>query len=145
VADDRHFLRLEVVSPDGPVFDGDVAMVVVPAERGELGILPRHASMVARLSIGEMRVKTLDDAWLSLSVAEGFVKVQFDKVIVLADAAELASEIDVPRAEEALARAQERLTMLKNGTAAEDDEVDPFRETMAAKRAKNRLAVVRKG
>jgi F-type H+-transporting ATPase subunit epsilon len=144
VVDDRHFLRLEVVSPDGPVFDGDVAMVVVPAERGEMGILPRHASMVARLSVGEMRVQTLDDEWLSLSVAEGFMKVQFDKVIVLADAAELATEIDVPRAEVALARAEERLAMLKDGTVPEDDEVDAFRETMAAKRAKNRLKVVRK-
>lgn len=145
MADDRHFLRLEVVSPDGPVLDGDVAMVVVPADRGEMGILPRHASMVARLSIGEMRVKTLDDAWLSLSVAEGFVKVQFDKVIVLADAAELATEIDVTRAQEALDRAQHRLAMLKDGNVPEDDEIDAFRETMAAKRAKNRLAVVKKG
>lgn len=144
MADDRHFLRLEVVSPDGLVFDGDVAMVVVPAERGEMGILPRHAPIVARLSIGEIRVKTLDDKWLSLAVAEGFVKVQFDKVIVLADAAELATEIDSQRAHEALARAEERLARLKNRGAAVDDEIDAFRETMALKRAKNRLAVVKK-
>ena len=144
MADDRHFLRLEVVSPDGLVFDGDVAMVVVPAERGEMGILPRHAPMVARLSIGEIRVKTLGDTWSSLAVAEGFVKVQFDKVIVLADVAELATEIDVPRAEEALARTEERLAMLKNGTVATDDEIDQYRETMAQRRAKNRLAVVKK-
>jgi len=144
VADDRHFLRLEVVSPDGLVFDGDVAMVIVPADRGEMGILPRHAPIVARLSIGEIRIKTLQDTWLSLAVAEGFVKVQFDKVIVLADAAELATEIDVPRAEEAFARAQERLALLKSGGAPEDDEIDPFRETMALKRAKNRLTVTKK-
>ncbi|HZK47991.1 MAG TPA: ATP synthase F1 subunit epsilon [Thermoleophilia bacterium] len=144
MADDRHFLRLEVVSPDGLVFDGDVAMVIVPADRGEMGILPRHAPIVARLSIGEIRIKTLQDTWLSLAVAEGFVKVQFDKVIVLADAAELATEIDVPRAEEAFARAQERLALLKSGGAPEDDEIDPFRETMALKRAKNRLTVTKK-
>ncbi len=145
MADDRHFLRLEVVSPDGPVFDGDVAMVVLPAERGEMGILPQHAPLVARLSVGEMRVKTLDDAWLSLAVAEGFVKVQFDKVIVLADAAELASEIDATRAEEALARAKERLAQLAAGNVPEGDDIDAFRETMAAARAKNRLAVLNKG
>ena len=144
MADDRHFLRLEVVSPDGLVFDGDVAMVIVPADRGEMGFLPRHAPIVARLSIGEIRIKTLQDTWLSLAVAEGFVKVQFDKVIVLADAAELATEIDVPRAEEAFARAQERLALLKSGGAPEDDEIDPFRETMALKRAKNRLTVTKK-
>src|SRR5680860_296432 len=104
-------------------------MVVVPAERGEMGILPRHAPMVARLSIGEIRVKTLDDKWISLAVAEGFVKVQFDKVIVLADAAELATEIDVPRAEAALARTEERLAKIRNGAHAEDDEIDQYRET----------------
>lgn len=145
MSDDRHFLRLEVVSPDGPVFDGDVAMVVVPAERGEMGILPQHAPLVARLSVGEMRVKTLDGTWLSLAVAEGFVKVQFDKVIVLADAAELASEIDAARAEEALAKAKERLAMLAAGSTPEGEDIDAFRETMAVSRAKNRLAVVRKG
>ncbi|MCZ7663292.1 MAG: ATP synthase F1 subunit epsilon [Thermoleophilia bacterium] len=145
MADDRHFLRLEVVSPDGPVFAGDVAMVVVPATRGELGILPRHAPMVAQLTIGEMRVKTLDDLWIRLAVSEGFVKVQFDKVIVLADAAEMASEIDVPRAEAALERAKERLDMLRNGRVPEDEEIDHYRETLALKRAKNRLAVVKKG
>jgi len=145
VADDRHFLRLEVVSPDGPVFEGDVAMVVVPAERGEMGILPQHAPLVARLSVGEMRVKTLDETWLSLAVAEGFVKVQFDKVIVLADAAELASEIDEARAEEALARAKERLALLAAGNVPEGENFDAFRETMAAARAKNRLAVLNKG
>jgi len=145
VADDRHFLRLEVVSPDGPVFEGDVAMVVVPALRGEMGILPRHAPTVAQLSVGEMRVKTLDDTWMSFAVAEGFVKVQFDKVIVLADASESAGKIDPARAEEALARAQERLAMLKAGTVPEDDDVDAFRESMAIRRAKNRLKVVHKG
>ncbi|MHB8870365.1 MAG: ATP synthase F1 subunit epsilon [Thermoleophilia bacterium] len=145
MADDRHFLRLEVVSPDGPVFDGDVAMVVVPAERGEMGILPQHAPLVARLSVGEMRVKTLDETWLSLAVAEGFVKVQFDKVIVLADAAELASEIDEARAEEALARAKERLALLAAENVPEGENFDAFRETMAAARAKNRLAVLNKG
>jgi F-type H+-transporting ATPase subunit epsilon len=145
VADDRHFLRLEVVSPDGPVFDGDVAMVIVPAERGEMGILPRHAPLVARLTVGEMRVKTLGGAWLSLAVAGGFVKVQFDKVIVLADAAELASEIDSDRCEEALARAKERLALLTAGKAPEGEDIDVFRETTAIARAKNRLAVVKKG
>jgi F-type H+-transporting ATPase subunit epsilon len=140
----QHFLRLEVVSPDGPVFEGDVAMVILPAVGGELGILPRHAPMVAQLSVGEIRVKTLDNTWLSLAVAEGFMKVQFDKVIVLADAAELASEIDVQRAQEALSRAEERLAQCK-GDVCTDEHIDPIREEMALKRAKNRLKVIRQG
>lgn len=141
----RHFLRLEVVSPDGPVFEGDVAMVVVPAVGGEMGILPRHAPLVAQLSIGEMRVKTLENTWISLAIASGFMKVQFDKVIVLADAAELSSEIDVDRAEEALSRAQDRLMRCKAGTVGEAEHIDSYMEEMALKRAKNRLKVIRKG
>jgi F-type H+-transporting ATPase subunit epsilon len=140
----QHFLRLEVVSPDGPVFEGDVAMVVVPAVGGELGILPRHAPLVARLSVGEIRVKTLENTWLSLAVAEGFIKVQFDKVIVLADAAELASEIDADRAKEAFDRAQDRLTSCRQGTVPEGESIDAYKEEMALKRAKNRLKVARK-
>jgi len=140
-----HFLRLEIVDPDGPVFEGDVAMVVVPATRGELGILPRHAPLVAQLAVGEIRVQALNGSWIVLAVAEGFVKVQFDTVNILADAAELASEIDVPRAEAALERATQRLEALKqDGVSDEGEEVDVYRESMALKRAKNRLRVVQR-
>jgi F-type H+-transporting ATPase subunit epsilon len=141
----QHFLRVEVVSPDGPVYEGDVGMVVVPAVGGELGILPRHAPMVAQLSIGEIRLKTLDDRWISMAVSAGFMKVQFDKVIILADAAELASEIDVERAEQALAQAQDTLVRCKSGALGENESIDAYKEEMALKRAKNRLKVVRKG
>ncbi len=136
------FLRLEVVDPDGPVFEGDVGMVIVPAMRGELGILPRHAPLVAQLTVGEIRVKTLENTWVTLAVSEGFVKVQHDKVIVLADAAELATEIDAARAQEAFDRATQRLEWVKAGTVPDGEEVDPFRESMAMKRAKNRLRVI---
>lgn len=140
----QHFLRLEVVSPDGPVFEGDVAMVVAPAVGGELGILPRHAPLVAQLSIGEIRVKTLDNTWLSLAVSEGFMKVQFDKVIILADAAELGSEIDTERAEATLLRAQTRLEDCRARNACEGELIDAYKEEMGLKRAKNRLKVARK-
>ncbi len=141
---DQHYLRLEVVSPDGPVFEGDVAMVVVPAWRGELGILPRHAPLVAQLTVGEVRVRTLNGGWLSLAVAAGFVKVQFDKVIVLADAAELAGEIDVERAKSALERATNRIAMVRDARVPEGEEIDLFQEEMALRRAKNRLKVLHK-
>ncbi len=52
---DKEQLRLELVAPSGPVFEGDVEMVVVPAVTGEMGILPRHAPLVAQLAIGRMR------------------------------------------------------------------------------------------
>jgi F-type H+-transporting ATPase subunit epsilon len=137
--DDRVHLRLELVAPWGPVFEGDVDMVVVPGVTGEIGILPRHAPLVAQLAIGKMRVLTTDGDWMTFAVAEGFVKVQFDKVIVLADAAEEASKIDVDRAEKAVERALHRLEMVRQGTVPDDDHVDPYREQLALKRARNRL------
>jgi len=84
---------------------------------------------------------TADGTWLNFAVSEGFAKVQFNKVIVLADTAEEASKIDVERVERALDRATKRLEMYHQGTVPEGEEVDPYRETMALRRAKNRLKV----
>ena len=139
--DDALHLRLELVAPRGPVFEGEVDMVVVPAVTGELGILPHHAPLVAELAIGQMRALTPGGHWLTFALAEGFVKVQFNKIIVLADTAEEASAIDVPRAEASVARALQRLEMHRLGTVPEDDVVDPYREQLALKRARNRLKV----
>jgi F-type H+-transporting ATPase subunit epsilon len=142
VADgDKVQLRLELVAPQGLVFEGDADMVVIPAVTGEIGVLPRHAPLVAQLAIGRLRALTGDGEWLNFAVAEGFVKVQFNKVIVLADAAEEASKIDVPRAEKAVERALQRLEMQRMGTVPEDDRVDPYREQLALKRARNRIKV----
>ncbi len=138
---DKVSLRLELVAPAGLVFEGDVAAVIVPAVTGELGILPHHAALVAQLAIGQLRVLDLEGQWLTYALAEGFVKVQFNKVIVLADAAEQASKIDVDRAQKSVERALHRLEMHHAGTVPEDDVVDPYREQLALKRARNRLKI----
>src|SRR5660397_54735 len=135
--DGQLFLRLEIVAPDGPVFEEDVAMVVVPAVGGQLGILPRHAPLVAQLAVGEVRVKGLDGGWTIFALAEGFLKVQYDKVIILADASEISSAIDVDRA-------KERILMDREDRVPEDEMVDVYREEMVIKRAKNRLKVADK-
>jgi F-type H+-transporting ATPase subunit epsilon len=139
--EDSGQLRLELVAPAGLVFEGDVEMVVIPAITGEVGILPRHAPLVAQLAIGRLRALTSDGTWLVFAVADGFVKVQFNKVIVLADAAEEASKIDVDRVEKAVERATKRLEMYHAGTVPEDEDVDPYREQLALRRAHNRLKV----
>ncbi len=139
--EDSAYLRLELVAPAGLVYEGDVEMVVLPAVTGEVGILPRHAPMVAQLAIGRLRALSADGEWLVFAVADGFVKVQFNKVIVLADAAEEASKIDIPRVEKAIERATERLEMHREGTVPEDEDVDPYREQLALYRARNRLKV----
>ena len=139
--EDSAYLKLQLVAPAGLVYEGDVEMVVIPAVTGEVGILPRHAPMVAQLAIGRLRALSADGEWLVFAVADGFVKVQFNKVIVLADAAEEASKIDIPRVEKAIERATKRLEMYRDDTVPEDEDVDPYREQLALRRAHNRLKV----
>lgn len=135
-------LRLELVTPHGPVFQDDVNMVIIPGVAGELGVLPRHAPIITRLAIGRLRVLGTDGTWSNFAVADGFAKVQNDKVIVLADAAEEAGQIDAERAERQAQRAKERLEMYQQGLVPEGEEVDPYREELALRRAKNRLKVM---
>jgi F-type H+-transporting ATPase subunit epsilon len=134
-------LILELVAPTGMVFEGEVEMVVIPAVSGEMGILPRHAPLITQLAIGRLRVLGLDGGWMNFAVADGFAKVQNNKVIVLADSAQEASEIDIDRVERSLERAMKRLEMYRQGTVPEGEEVDPYREQLAIRRARNRLRV----
>lgn len=134
-------LYLELVDPGGPVFEGEVGQVVIPALSGQLGIRPQHAPLVTQLAVGHMRAQKTDGGWLDFAVAEGFAKVQDNKVIVLADAVEEASEIDVGRVKDSLKRATERLEMHRSGSVPDSEDVDPYREQMARKRALNRLKV----
>ena len=134
-------LQLELVAPRGLVYEGEVDMVVVATATGEMGILPHHAALVAQLAIGQLRALTPAGTWLTFAVADGFIKVQFNKVIVLADTAEEASAIDVERAQHGVQRALQRLEMHRTGTVPEDDVVDPYREQLALRRARNRLKI----
>lgn len=134
-------LTLELVAPSERVFEGEVEMVVVPAVTGEIGVLARHAPIIVQLTIGCLRALTLDGVWMNFAVAEGFAKVQDNKVIVLADSAQEAGAIDVARVERALEKATRRLEMHHQGTVPEGEEVDPYREQLALRRARNRLKV----
>ncbi len=101
-------LRLEIVTGERLVFSDEVDMVIAPGVEGQLGILPKHAPLLTALSIGELRVKKGQEE-LSFAIGGGFMEVYKDKVIVLADTAERAEEIDIARAEEARHRALELL------------------------------------
>jgi F-type H+-transporting ATPase subunit epsilon len=140
---DERTLQVEVVTPDGQVYAGDVAMVVLPGVDGELGILPRHQPLVTLLAIGETRVRTVTDEWDYIASGIGYAQVLFDKVLVVVDHGELAGAIDVARAEEAERRARER-TQERGGDLAAQADVDYFRAEQALKRAENRLSVARR-
>jgi F-type H+-transporting ATPase subunit epsilon len=136
---DQPVLHVEVVTPDGEVYREDVAMVVLPGVDGELGVLPRHQPIVTLLGVGETRIRDLDGSWEYIATGIGYAQVLFDKVLVVVDHGELAGAIDVRRAEEARARAQERLQDRRDPGA--QAEVDFFRAEQALKRAENRLSV----
>lgn len=126
---------VNVVTPDGPVYDADVEMVSVKAQSGELGILPGHIPMVAPLQIGAVRLKKGSSTEL-VAVSGGFIEVRPDKVTILAQAAERAESIDVVRAQEAKKRAEERLNQ-------QTDDIDFKRAELALRRAINRLDVTK--
>jgi F-type H+-transporting ATPase subunit epsilon len=140
---DERTLQVEVVTPDGQVYAGDVAMVVLPGVDGELGILPRHQPLVTLLAIGETRIRTVTDEWDYIATGIGYAQVLFDKVLVVVDHGELAGAIDVARAEEAERRARER-TQERGGDLGAQADVDYFRAEQALKRAENRLSVSRR-
>lgn len=99
-------IHLKITTPERVVLADDVNEVVLPTTMGEIGILPHHIPLVAVLAPGEIRVKKDTDELL-LAVSGGFIEVQPKRVIVLADTAEHAEEIDEKRAEEAKKRAEE--------------------------------------
>ncbi len=102
-------LEVEIVTGERVVFtETDVDMVIAPGGAGTLGILPQHAPLITTLTLGELRIKK-GGAEQSILVYGGFMEVADDKVLVLADSAERAEEVDVERAETARRRAEESI------------------------------------
>ncbi len=101
-------IRLEIVSQDRMVFEGNADMVVLQGASGEMGILPKHAPLLSTLGFGVLKVRFQNQEEI-FTVAGGVVEVQPDIITVLADAAENVEEIDVTRAEAAKRRAEDLL------------------------------------
>jgi F-type H+-transporting ATPase subunit epsilon len=101
-------IKLDIVTVERVVFSDDVDIVVAPGQDGEMGILPHHAPLMTTLKPGELIARKSGEEYC-LAVSGGFLEVRPDRVIVLADSAERAEEIDIARAEEAKRRAQEEL------------------------------------
>ena len=129
-------MRLEILTAEGVLFDGDVDSVVAPGSEGELGILPSHAALMTMLQPGELRYRTAEGESY-LAVHGGFMEVRSDHVIVLADAAEHVDTIDAERAEEAVRRAEERI-------AARGADMDIERALASLRRAQVRVRITRR-
>lgn len=93
-------LLLEIVTPERLAYSGMVDAVVLPGSEGELGVLPHHTPLVSTLGEGELRIRK-DGAEESFAIFGGFLQVRPDKVVVMAELADLASEIDLEAAREA--------------------------------------------
>lgn len=127
-------IKVSVVTPDGPVYESDVEMVSTKASTGELGILPGHIPMVAPLQIGAVRLKN-GSKYEFIAVSGGFLEVRAQQVNILAQSAEISSEIDLERALRAKERAEKRLHERRQETH------DFKRAELALQRAINRISV----
>ncbi|MDX1770368.1 MAG: F0F1 ATP synthase subunit epsilon, partial [Planococcaceae bacterium] len=105
-------IKVNIVTPDGPVYDSEVNMIIANTTTGEIGILPGHIPMVAPLEVSAIRLKK-DNQTDIVAVSGGFLEVRPDQVSILAPSAEVSSTIDINRAKEAMKRAEERLNLSK--------------------------------
>lgn len=124
---------VNIVTPDGPVYDSEVSMVSVRTTSGEMGILPGHIPTVAPLKVGVVRLKK-DNTTDLVAVSGGFVEIRPDKVTILSPSAEVAASIDLARAKEALTRAEQRM-------ASKESQIDFKRAELSLNRAMNRINV----
>ncbi len=128
-------IHLEIVTPEKQLFSGPVDSVTVPSNTGYLGILPGHAPLLAELGIGEVSYK-IGERTDYLFCSWGFVEVLPDRVVILAQTAEPASDIDIKRAKEARIRAEKLL-------ASKNANIDFGRAELALLRAISRLDAVK--
>ena len=129
-------MQLQIITAEREVFSGEVDALVAPGVAGQLGILPNHAPLMTTLEPGELAVRVGgDESYLALS--GGYMEVLGNQVIVLADAAEDVDEIDEARAQEALARAQERI-------ASRASDIELEQAVASLRRAQVRVTVARR-
>ena len=130
-------MQLEIVTAERLVYTDQVNGVVAPGMEGELGILPHHAPLLTMLQPGELRIMKEGQPDTYMAVSGGFLEVMANRVVVLADTAERADEIDEARAQEAVRRAQEHLEHRTTN-------IDMERALASMRRAQTRLKVVRR-
>ena len=139
MADEARKFDLSLVTPDGPAFEGEVEMIIVPGAAGEIGVLARHAPLIATLKAGSTRVylNRDTDEIREFATGAGFFKVEQDRAIALVDDAVPANEIDDARARQQLETAQRELELLDRG----ESNADRWQIEQRIKHAENQLAV----
>ncbi len=128
---------VEVVTPDGPAFQGEAHMLIVPGAAGEIGVLARHAPLVATLKAGSTRVHVGANEVLEFATGPGFFKVELDRALALVDDAVNVKEIDDARAQSQLEAAEAELEKLDAG----DSTADRWQLEQRVAHAENQLSV----
>jgi len=117
---DHPLFPVSVVTPEGAAFEGEAEMLIVPGQSGEIGVLARHAPLVAMLKAGSTRVHTGDGEVKEFATGPGFFQVLESRAIALVDDAVAAGEIDTARAQRQLEEAQAELEKLESGESTAD-------------------------
>jgi F-type H+-transporting ATPase subunit epsilon len=131
---------LSVVTPEGSAFEGEAERLVVPGAGGEIGVLARHAPLVAMLRAGEIRIRSGGE-WQTFAAGPGYFKVQRDRALVLVDDAVRAEEIDVEAARREVEEARAALERVDEGA----DGADRWQAEQRLRHAENKIAVAGRG
>jgi F-type H+-transporting ATPase subunit epsilon len=134
---DHPLFSVSVVTPEGPAFDGEAEMLIVPGAAGEIGVLARHAPLVALLKAGSTRVHTGDGQIQEFATGPGFFQVLEDRAIALVDDAVTADNIDSAAAQRLLEEAQAELARVESG----DSTADRWQLEQRIRHAENMLRV----
>lgn len=126
--------RLTIITPEKTFFDDETSMVIVRTSEGDIGILANHASLVASLPSGPVKIKTEDGSFRIAALSSGIIKVGGNKVSIIANAIELAEDIDIEWAKRSEAEAREKLRQLKDKNELDIAE-------LKLQRALNRISV----
>jgi F-type H+-transporting ATPase subunit epsilon len=137
VADAHPKFGVALVTPEGAVFDGEAEMVVVPGAVGDIGVLARHAPLVATLRAGSTRVYLSESDVLEFATGPGFFKVELDRALALVDDAVDVKEIDDERAQAQLEAAQQELERVDAG----ESQADRWQLQQRIRHAENQLEV----
>jgi F-type H+-transporting ATPase subunit epsilon len=138
VAQDRRTFDLSLVTPEGPAFEGEVEMIIVPGAAGEIGVLARHAPLVATLKAGGTRVHIRrDEEVVDFATGPGFFKVEQDRALALVDDAVDARHIDPDRAREQLEEAKAELERIER----DEPDADRWQVEQRIAHAENQLDV----
>ncbi|MFN2466873.1 MAG: ATP synthase F1 subunit epsilon [Gaiellaceae bacterium] len=135
----RKTFDVSLVTPEGPAFEGEAELLIVPGADGEIGVLARHAPLVATLRAGSTRVHIRRaEEVLEFATGPGFFTVEQDRAIALVDDAVSADDIDAERANEQLERAREQLERLERG----ESDADRWQLEQRIRHAENQLEVL---